>query len=448
MARSDVEERLREICCIVIESVAEGVIAIDLNNKIQFLNQAAEKITGFNRDEAVGNYCFDILRSNICQKLCVLEETLSSRQGVINKPAIIINKHGKEIPISVSTSILYDDDGEIIGGIETFRDLSVEETLRREIEKSYAFENMVSKNMEMQRIFSILPDIAESGIPVLIQGESGTGKELVARAIHDLSTVHDGPFVEINCAAIPDTLLESEFFGYVKGAFTDAKSDKRGRILMADGGTLFLDEIGELPQPLQAKLLRVIEDRELTPVGSVKPIKVNVRFVAATNRNLALMMEEGSFRKDLYFRLDVAKISLPPLRERREDIPLLVDYFIEKLNVLRKKSITGVSSDVMSIFMQYPFPGNVRELENALEYAFILCKGGVILKEHLPQDLLETNIHLDGDGKKDLTPLESAEAKTISKLLNRHKNMTEVAKILGISRTTLWRKVKRYRIKG
>jgi len=446
LARSDVEDRFREICCIVIESVAEGVIAIDLNNKIQFLNHAAEKITGFDRDEAVGNYCFDILRSNICQKLCVLEETLSSRQGVINKPAIIINKHGKEIPVSVSTSILYDDDGEIIGGIETFRDLSVEEALRREIKKAYAFENMVSKNVEMQRIFSILPDIAESGVPVLIQGESGTGKELVARAIHDLSAVREGPFVEINCAAIPDTLLESEFFGYVKGAFTDAKSDKRGRILMADGGTLFLDEIGELPQPLQAKLLRVIEDRELTPVGGVKPIKVSVRFVAATNRNLALMIEEGSFRKDLYFRLDVAKISLPPLRERREDIPLLIDYFIEKLNVLRKKTIAGVSSDVMSILMQYPFTGNVRELENALEYAFILCKGGIIEKEYLPQDLLETARHLDGGEKRDLTPLEAAEANTISKLLNRHRNMTEVAKILGISRTTLWRKVKRYRI--
>ncbi len=444
MARSTVKEKFGEICCKVIESVAEGVIAVDLHNKIHFFNHAAEKMTGFTREEALDSYCFDILRTNICQSLCVLDETRRLHRGVVNRSAIIINKFGKEVPVSISTALLYDDEGKVIGGIETFRDLSVEEALRREIERTYSFENMISKNVEMQRIFSILPDIAESGVPVLIQGESGTGKELVARAIHDLSPVRKGPFVEINCAAIPDTLLESEFFGYVRGAFTDAKVDKHGRIFMADGGTLFLDEIGELPQSLQAKLLRVIEDRELTPLGAVKPVKVNVRFVSATNRDLNVMMEEGLFRKDLYFRLDVAKVVLPPLRERREDIPLLVDHFIEKLNLIRKKEIAGVSSDVISILMRYPFPGNVRELENILEYAFILCKGRIIETEHLPEELL-AKVPLDNDqGVRPLSPLEEAEAQTLQRLLNEHGSKTKVARILGISRATLWRRMKRY----
>ena len=428
--------------------MAEGVIAVDLNHKIHFFNHAAEKITGFSREEALGSYCFDILRSNICQGLCVLDETLRLNQGVVNKPAIIINKKGKETPVSISTSPLIDDTGDVIGGIETFRDLSVEEALRKEIKKSYTFENMISKNVEMQRIFSILPDIAESGVPVLIQGESGTGKELVARAIHDLSPMREGPFVEINCAAIPDTLLESEFFGYVKGAFTDARMDKHGRIFLADGGTLFLDEIGELPPPLQAKLLRVIEDRELTPLGAVKPIKVNVRFVSATNRDLSMMMDHGLFRKDLYFRLDVAKVVLPPLRERREDIPLLVDYFIEKLNFMRNKDIAGVSSEVISTLMRYSFPGNVRELENILEYAFILCKGKIIEMEHLPEELLE-KVSLNGSEEAfPLSPLEKAEAQMIQKLIEQHGSKTKVAKILGISRTTLWRKLKQYGLAG
>lgn len=446
MAESKIKEKFSEICCKVIESVTEGVIAVDLDNRIRFFNQAAEKITGFSREEALQSYCFDILRTNICQGLCVLEETLRRKQGIVNMPAIIINKDGKEVPVSISTSLLYDDAEKVIGGIETFRDLSVEEALRKEIKKSYTFQHMVSKNVEMQKIFSILPDIAESGVPVLIEGESGTGKELVARAIHDLSPVRQGPFVEINCAAIPETLLESEFFGYVKGAFTDAKNDKHGRIFMADGGTLFLDEIGELPQPLQAKLLRVIEDKELTPLGAVKPIKVNVRFVAATNRDLSKMMEAGTFRKDLYFRLNVAKIELPPLKKRREDIPLLIENFIEKLNLLRKKNIAGVSSEVVSILMRYAFPGNVRELENILEFASILCKGRIIEKEHLPRELLESLPNNVAGEEMPLSPIEEAEAKILRRLLERYGNRTRVAKEIGVSRTTLWRKLKRYGI--
>ncbi len=441
-----VDEKFSKICCKVIESVAEGVIAVDLNKKIHFFNKSAEDITGFSRDVALGSFCFDILRSNICQRLCILEETLRLKKSVVNKPAIIINKSGKEIPVSISTSLLFDDEGKIIGGIETFRDLSVEEALRKEIEKTYTFENMVSKNAEMQRIFSILPDIAESGVPVLIQGESGTGKELVARAIHNLSNVSKGPFVEINCAAIPETLLESEFFGYAKGAFTDAKRDKSGRILMADGGTLFLDEIGELPTSLQAKLLRVLEDSELTPLGSLKPIKVKVRVVSATNQDLTGMMEKGLFRKDLYYRLDVAKIELPPLRDRKEDVPLLIDYFIEKLNILRKRSIAGVSSEVISALMHYSFPGNVRELENILDYCFILCKGKIIESEHLPRELLEKFPTQGEVAPNLLSPLDEAESLTIRTLLQQHKSKTKVAKILNISRTTLWRKMKQYGI--
>jgi transcriptional regulator with PAS, ATPase and Fis domain len=293
----------------------------------------------------------------------------------------------------------------------------------------------------MKEILSSLPDIAESESSVLIEGPTGSGKELIARALHQLSPRKTGPFVAINCAALPETLLESELFGYAKGAFTGAMRNKAGRVLLANKGTLFLDEIASTSLAFQADLLRVLEDGEFTPLGDTRSVKADFRLVTATNHDLRALVQEGKFREDLYYRLNVAKISLPPLRERKEDIPLLVDHFVHKLNFIKGKNIEGVSPEVLSFLMDYPFPGNIRELENVIEYSFISCKGATISLEHLSRDLLESF-------KKEsrlLSRTEIEEAQKIQAILDRHPhNRPEAAKVLGMSRTTLWRKIKKY----
>ena len=308
-----------------MDSIADGVFTIDLNKNVTSFNKAAEKITGIPRDQAIGQKCFDVFHSNICQTSCALEKTMKTGRELIDIKVNILNTKGEQIPVSISTAVLRDNKGNIIGGVETFRDLSALEELKKEITRHYTFEDIISKNHKIQKIFDVLPDIAESDSTVLIQGPSGSGKELFARAIHNLSPRKKGPYIAVNCGALPDSLLESELFGYVKGAFTDAKKDKPGRFALAEGGTLFLDEIGELSLNLQVKLLRVLQEKEYEPLGGTKSIKANVRIIAATNRNLAELLSQGAFREDLYYRINVIKIELPPLSQRREDIPYLVD---------------------------------------------------------------------------------------------------------------------------
>ena len=317
---------------IILDSICDGVFTVGKEGVITSFNKAAEDITGFSRDEAVGQFCFEIFRANICQTRCALKETLETRKEIKNFPVNILNKNGKVVPISISTAILRDSHGNIIGGVETFRDLSSIEELKKEIKKQYTFHDIVTRNRKLQQIIEILPDIAESDSTVLIQGPSGAGKELFARAIHDISPREKGPYVKVNCGALPETLLESELFGYKKGAFTDARFDKPGRFKLAEGGTIFLDEIGDLPKHLQVKLLGVLQKREYEPLGGVKTEKADVRVIAATNKELLKLVNEGVFREDLYFRLNVIKIDLPPLSERREDIPLLIEEFINRFN--------------------------------------------------------------------------------------------------------------------
>jgi transcriptional regulator with PAS, ATPase and Fis domain len=334
--------------------------------------------------------------------------------------------------------------------VETFRDLSAIELLKKKIQKQYSYEDIISKNHRIQAIFNLLPDIAESDSTILIEGASGSGKELFARAIHNLSTRKDRPYVVVNCGALPDTLLESELFGYVKGAFTDAKRDKPGRFALAERGTLFLDEVGDLSFAMQVKLLRVLQEREYEPLGATRTVKANVRILAATHHDLLDMVRKGEFREDLYYRLNVVKLLLPPLRERREDIPLLIDHFLEQFNVRMGKSIAGVTPEVLRCLMDYSFPGNVRELENAIEHACVLCRGRHIEIEHLPPEIRETVEASEDEASSlagTLPVLRSTEIQLIRKTLNKHDgNRLEAARELGLHKTTLWRKMKRYGI--
>jgi len=431
---------------VILNSIADGVFTTDNDGKITFMNKAAEEITGFSNKEAIGHYCFDVFRADICQSRCALQETLRTKKEIINLPATILKKGGQKVPISISTAVLKNERGKIIGGVETFRDLSVIEELKKELFEKYTLGDIISKNYLIHNIFNILPNIAESDSTVLIQGASGTGKELFAKAIHHLSRRRIKPFIKVNCGALPDSLLESELFGYVKGAFTDAKKDKPGRFALANEGTIFLDEIGDMSPSLQVKLLRVLQEKEYEPLGSISPRKTDVRIIAATNKDISKLVNDGKFRNDLFYRLNVVKIELPSLSQRREDIPLLVDAFIQKFNAKMGKQIVGVSDQALRLLLKHDYPGNVRELENFIEHAFVLCKGDRINLDCLPKDLIE--------GQEEMPPslplkeealFRKAEAEIVQQALKKYGgNRAKTAQALGIDRTTLWRKMKKY----
>jgi transcriptional regulator with PAS, ATPase and Fis domain len=330
----------------------------------------------------------------------------------------------------------------VIGGVESFRDLRLVEELRGELKQQDSFSSIIGRSVAMREIFDLLPQIAESDSSVLIEGASGTGKELFARAIHYLSKRNPHRFVAINCSALPDNLLESELFGYKAGAFTDAKRDKPGRFALAEGGTIFLDEIGDISPAMQARLLRVLQERVYEPLGGIVPVKADVRVIAATNKNLSKLVEQRAFREDLFYRIHVIRIELPSLCDRREDIPLLVDHFVARLNRLKGKDIAGVADEVLARLMEHPFPGNVRELENILEHAFILCRGGLIELQHLPPHLRRGSaveaLRL-GKGMS----LSAMESLLIADALRRHEgNRNKAAKELGINPSTLFRKLR------
>jgi len=432
---------------IILDSIADGVFTVDRNWRITTFNRAAEQITGVKREDAIGQQCCDVFRSSICERACALQKTLRTGQPVVNQAIYIINAEGQRISISISTAILKDSQGNVMGGVETFRDLSLVEELRKELRDKYTFADMVGRSHTMQQIFNILPEIAESNSTILVEGASGTGKELVARALHNLSPRREKPFVAVNCAALPDSLLESELFGYKAGAFTDARKDKPGRFALAEGGTIFLDEIGDVSLAMQARLLRVLQEKTFEPLGSVEPVKSNVRVIAATNRNLSQLVHKGVFREDLFYRINVFRIELPELRERREDIPLLVDHFITKFNRLQNKDVAGVSEEVMTILMEYEFPGNIRELENVIEHAYVLCRSGFIEPRHLPLSLRSRGDLGILPAKRGLS-LKALETMHITDALRRHGgNRLAAARELGINPSTLFRKIKSMNIK-
>lgn len=430
----------------ILDSIADGVFTVDKDWNITSFNRAAEIITGVSRQKAIGSKCWEIFHAEICERDCLLRKTIKSNKPCVNKVVRIIRKTGVSAPISISTAILRDEKGTIIGGVETFRDLSEIEELRKEVFGKSTHYDMVTRNHRLLDIIDSLPSIATSNTPVLILGESGTGKELMAKAIHGLSTRKKGPFVAINCGALPENLLESELFGYKKGAFTDAKTDKPGRFDRAKGGTLFLDEVADLPKAVQVKLLRVLQEQVYEPLGSTESVKSDVRIIAATNRDLNKMVETGEFRQDLFYRIHVMPLILPPLRDRPDDIPLLIEHFINHFNTIYNRSIETLDSEAMSVMLHHKYPGNIRELENILQHAFVLCHGPIIEKRHLPEYLFQSAI-LTETTTPDDENFETIEKRKLLKLLERNRfNRLKTAKELGIHVSTLWRKMKKYDI--
>ncbi|MBI5518881.1 MAG: sigma 54-interacting transcriptional regulator [Desulfovibrio sp.] len=367
-----------------MDSVADGIFTVDREWNIIYFSQSAADIVGIASDAAVGRKCWEVFRTQGCSEHCVLKQCITEDRKIVGRIMMVEREDGTQVPVSVSAAPLKDHDGNVIGGVESFRDLSAPVNKRGggKLPKGFC-----SRDPNMGEILRILPQVAESEATVLLLGESGTGKEYFARAIHELSPRHKGPFVAVNCGALPENLMESELFGYKAGAFTDARRDKPGRFQLAEGGTILLDEIGDLPPPLQAKILRVLQERVFEPLGGVTGMPADVRIIAATNRDLERMVSEGGFRQDLYFRLNVVRMTLPPLRERRGDIQLLVDASLKRRSLTGGKDIEGLSQEAMRLLMAHPFPGNIRELENILEYACILCPGGLIQVEHLPADV-------------------------------------------------------------
>jgi len=377
-----------ELYPLILDSITEGVFTVDSDFRITSFNAEAEGITGFSRQQALGHKCYEVLRASICQRGCAIRKSLETGEPQRNVRVTILNPNMQSVPICVSSAVLRDGEGRMIGGLEVFRDISEVEALRSELSGRQTFGDMIGASPAMQEIFRLIPDVAPTDASVLIDGASGTGKELVARAIHDQSSRSDRAFVRVNCGALPDTLLESELFGYVKGAFTDARTSKPGRFQQADRGTLFLDEVGELSPAFQVKLLRALQEGEVQPLGATQTLHLDVRIIAATNRDLQRLMAKGKFREDLYYRLCVIPIHVPPLRERREDIVPLVEHYMTRLAARTGKAIREISSAAWTALYDHDYPGNVRELANILERAFVLCHADEIDIFHLPPEMV------------------------------------------------------------
>lgn len=431
---------------IILNCITEGIIAIRLDQRVSYVNKAAADLLGYNREEIIGQFCEKLLKSDICSSdNCILRRTLRTKEAVSNYEMIIKNREEKPIPVSVNTALQKDAEGNITGIIEVLRDISQIKALEEQLERRYHFDNIIGKNERMQEMYSLIPSIAQTKSTVLIEGESGTGKELIARAIHANSLRKEGPFVKVNCGALAEGVLESELFGHVKGAFTGAYYDKPGRFELADKGTIFLDEIGDISPSLQVKLLRVLQEEEFERVGGTKSIKVDVRIIAATNRDLYRAVKEGHFRDDLFYRLRVIPIQVPPLRERKDDIPILINHFINKFNGEMKKNINNISPKAMEVLLGYDYPGNVRELENIIEHAFVCCHSNTILIEHLPKDIFKKERALVEGSALGKETLQEVEKELIVKMLTQSNwRYKEASERLGISRTTLWRKIKEY----
>jgi len=433
---------------LIFDNIPCGIFTVDENGIITAFNLAAEEMTGWRRLEVIGRPCSQVFQNARCHESCFLQHSIEQAETHTDEEVSIQRRDGRQLLVAISTAALKDEDGHIVGGVEMFRDRTMVAHLRRQLKASWTLADIVTKSESMQGVRELLPLVARSYSTVLVEGEPGTGKELIARTIHNLGPRAARPFVAVNCGALPDNLVESELFGYKKGAFTDAIQDKPGRFALAEGGSLFLDEVGELSPAMQVKLLRVLQDREYVPLGGVRACKADVRILAATNRDLTLEVRNRRFRQDLYFRLNVVRICLPPLRVRGGDVPLLVDHFILKFNALQGRRIRGISEEAMARLLDYEFPGNVRELENVIEHAFVVCGGSIIRLEDLPPHIRGEQLEMHeapawGPAARNRS-LRQAEAEAVRLALDRHQgSRTLAAQDLGISRSTLWRKMKR-----
>jgi len=426
----------------LVNSIADGVYTVDMNMHITAFSRSLERMTGFVEEEVLGACCRDVLQSSVCLTDCPLRWTLDNEKPIQNCRASLTNRSNQNIPVFISSELLRDAAGRINGCIGIVRDRTEVETLKQRLGDSQSFSEFVGKSKAMIELFELADNLAATEVTVLIQGESGTGKEIMARAIHYRSDRRHKPFIRVNCASLTESLLETELFGHEKGSFTGAIRDKPGRFELADGGTIFLDEIGDTSPALQAKLLRVLQEREFERVGGIRTLKTDVRVIAATNKDLRQEVAHGNFREDLYYRLCVVPLYLPPLRERKEDIPLLVEAFIAKLNA-RGERIQEVSTRAMALIMEYDWPGNVRELENAIEHAYVTSTSGRIERRFLPAVMRHTS---DRELAGEDLP-KTSEQTEIRQVLEACKWQKAVAaKQLGISRTTLWRRMKEVKL--
>ena len=440
------ERRLK----IILDNLDIGVFTVTRGGHITFFNTQAESISGFDRKEVLGKPCSVILGEGSEDGFSLLKKSIDDEKPRSNMKGVLTTRDGHTIPIRANYMALRNEQGRVVGGLATIQDLSLLYQLNRAITNRYTFADMIGKSPSIQKIFDILPVVSDSEATVLIEGPTGTGKDLLAKVIHNASKRAKKPMVKVNCAALPDNLLESEMFGYVKGAFTGADRDKPGRFQEAHKGTIFLDEIGDLPLSLQAKLLRVLEDREFYPLGSRKTTKVDVRIIAATNQDLEKLVEAKRFREDLFYRLNVIRLELPPLKERKGDIPLLIDHILKRLSAVKETRVSKISEDAMEALLNYDYPGNIRELENVLEHALTICQEKVIERRHLPLSLQKA-IPTKGLPEEPMEDLEAfsqySEKVRIMEILKRHNwHRGKTAQELNMDRTTLWRKMKKYHL--
>jgi len=435
---------------IILDNLDLGVLTVDCSGHVTFFNSMAETITGFPREKVLGKSCAKLFGKESFEDTLQLTETIHDGQARSSKNGEIITHAGQAIPIRANYMALKNEEGRTVGGLATISDLSLMYQFNSAIRDRYTYYDMVGRDPAMQKIFEIIPLIAASDATVLIEGSTGTGKDILAKIIHTASSRNKKPMVKVNCAALPDNLLESEMFGYIKGAFTGADKDKPGRFQEADGGTIFLDEIGDLPLSLQAKLLRVLEDKEFYPLGSRKTTKVDIRIIAATNQGLDELVNEKRFREDLFYRLNVMRLELPPLKQRKGDIPLLISHILKRLCATRDIRVDKISENAMEVLRNHDYPGNIREVENIIEHALIICQGNIIERKHLPLALQKKDthpmisqqgvIHLDKE-------MGSSERNMIQEMLHKYNwNRSKTAQALNVNRTTLWRKMKKHNI--
>jgi PAS domain S-box-containing protein len=453
-----IAERLDLYWKTVVDTIQDAVMIVDKTGTIVFVNKAFETITLYGKEEIVGQSCAklncdrcEIVRKDTGGHWCRLfgDRSLSMCR------CAVMRRDGSFVQVLKNASCLTNSEGEIIGAVETMTDITalIEkdtqiEAFRRQLRAEDGFHGILGSSAPMQRVFDLVSNASQSDAPVIIYGESGTGKELVARAVHELKSPHRRPFLKVNCAALNESLLESELFGHVRGAFTGAHKDRKGRFEAAGGGDIFLDEIGDLPASTQVKLLRVLEEKVVERVGDHQPIHIDVRIISATNRDLKQLVRQGNFREDLFYRINVIPIHVPPLRDRVSDIPLLAEHFFHRIRLKSGKSMTGISKDVMKLLMAYSWPGNVRELRSAFEFAIVTCQGPMIQPSDLPSELQlpefpkHPPVSAQNEGDRD----EIKKQRLIQALEQSGGNQSRAAEILGVTRVTVWNRMKKYGI--
>ena len=438
---------LKKISCsrnnlkLVLDNLRDGVLAHDLNRRIFYFNKKAEEITGFSRNDVVGKDCHEAFGGPFCGQQCSFcgnnPIPLTTSDYSIN----ITTKNGENRKVEMSIVMMKDEERKNFGVLATFRDITEIINLKIRAKKLSKFSSIIGQTPVMIKIFQQIRDLAAYAVTVHIHGETGTGKELVARAIHNESSRKGGPFIPINCGALPEGLVESELFGHVKGAFTGAIHNKKGRFELAHGGTIFLDEIAELPKTMQVKLLRFLQEGVIEKVGSEKLITVDTRIISASNKILKEEIQKGNFREDLYYRLNVIPFHLPPLSKKKNDIPLLAEHFLKQAAKKNNEEQKKISDETISIMMSYSWPGNVRELQNIIQFANIKCRGDIITPDNLPAELKENSFKKKPDNRRS----KKLDQESVNKaLIQTNGNKTKAAKILGVGRATLYRFIDDY----